>query len=69
MPRPFLPEGVSKQKKLEVRMSVTEMNEIKEFATSQNITVSTLFRRALKQYARWLREGKTTKIGEFPDTF
>jgi len=69
MPRPLLPEGLSKQKKLEVRFSETELNAIRNIANAQNMTVSTLFRLALKQYAQGLIKGKTTRVGELPDTF
>jgi hypothetical protein len=70
MPRPLLPEGLSKEKKLEVRFSVNELNIIRSIANSQNITVSRLFRIALKQYIQGLtNKGKTTRIGELPDTF
>lgn len=70
MSRPLLPDGTSKEKKLEVRFSVTELNAIKNIANSQNITVSKLFRIALKQYAQGLiNKDRTTRIGELPDTF
>jgi predicted DNA binding CopG/RHH family protein len=70
MSRPILPDGLSKEKKLEVRLSLTELNAIRNIANSQNITVSKLFRIALKQYAQGLiNKGRTTRIGELPDTF
>jgi predicted DNA binding CopG/RHH family protein len=69
MSRPFLPQGLSKEKKLEIRFSETELNAIRNIANSQNITVSRLFRIALKQYAQELIKGKTNRIGELPDTF
>jgi predicted DNA binding CopG/RHH family protein len=70
MPRPFLPEGLVKEKKLEVRLSEIELKAIRNFADSQGMTISTLFRTALKEYAKALKNnGKTTRIGTFPDTF
>ena len=70
MSRPFLPEGLLKEKKLEIRLSETELNAIKNIANSQNITISKLFRTALKLYAQGLKSnGKTTRIGVLPDTF
>jgi predicted DNA binding CopG/RHH family protein len=70
MPRPFLPEGLVKEKKLEVRLSETELKAIRRFADSQGMTISTLFRTSLKEYAKGIKNnGKTTRIGTFPDTF
>jgi hypothetical protein len=70
MPRPYLPEGKAKDKKFQIRVSETELNAIEKLADSQNVSISTLFRIALKEYAKNMKNiGKTTKIGEFPDTF
>jgi len=69
MSRPPLAQGLVKEKKLEIRLSETELNAIRNIANSQNITISKLFRLALKQYAQGLINGRTTRIGELPDTF
>ena len=70
MPRPYLPEGKAKDKKFQIRVSETELNAIEKFADSQNVSISTLFRTALKEYAKNMKNiGKTTRIGVFPDTF
>jgi hypothetical protein len=70
MPRPYLPEGKAKDKKFQIRVSETELNAIEKLANSQNVSISTLFRIALKEYAKNMKNiGKTTKIGAFPDTF
>ncbi len=70
MPRPYLPEGKAKDKKFQIRVSETELNAIEKFADSQNVSISTLFRTALKEYAKNMKNtGKTTKIEAFPDTF
>ena len=70
MSRPFLPEGLVKEKKLEIRLSETELSAIKNIANSQNITISKLFRIALKQYAQGLiNDNKKSRIGVLPDTF
>lgn len=70
MSRPYLPVGLVKEKKLEIRLSEIELNAIKNIANSQNLTISKLFRIALKQYAQGLRtNGKEKRIGVLPDTF
>jgi hypothetical protein len=70
MSRPYLPVGLVKEKKLEIRLSEIELNAIKNIANSQNITISKLFRTALKQYAQGLsNDGKKSRIGVLPDTF
>lgn len=70
MSRPFLPEGLAKDKRLNVRLSEKELQAIEKFANSQNMTISTLFRTALKEYAKTLKNnGKLTRIAVFPDTF
>ena len=70
MPRPYLPEGKAKDKKFQIRVTETELNAIEKLADSQNVSISTLFRIALKEYAKNMKNiGKTTKIGAFPDTF
>ncbi len=70
MPRPYLPEGKAKDKKFAIRVNETELKAIEKLADSQNVSVSTLFRTALKEYAKNIKNiGKTTKIGAFPDTF
>lgn len=70
MSRPLLPEGLAKDKRLNIRLSEKEYQAIERFANSQNLTISTLFRTALKEYAKALKNnGKTTRIGVFPDTF
>lgn len=70
MPRPYLPEGIAKDKKFQIRVSEIELNAIEKLADSQNVSVSTLFRTALKEYAKNMTNiGKTTRIGVFPDTF
>ena len=70
MPRPYLPEGKAKDKKFQIRVSEIELNAIEKLADSQNVSVSTLFRTALKEYAKNMKNiGKTTRIGVFPDTF
>lgn len=70
MSRPFLPVGLVKDKKINIRLSEKEHKAIEKFAHSQNLTISTLFRIALKEYAKTLKNnGKTTIIGTFPDTF
>jgi predicted HicB family RNase H-like nuclease len=52
MPRPYLPEGKAKDKKFQIRVSETELNAIEKLANSQNVSISTLFRIALKEYAK-----------------
>jgi predicted DNA binding CopG/RHH family protein len=70
MSRPPLAQGLVKEKKIEVRLSESEMNAIRNIANAQGLTISTLFRIALKQYAQGLiNKGRTTRIGELPDTF
>jgi hypothetical protein len=70
MPRPYLPEGKAKDKKFQIRVTETELNAIEKLADSQNVSISTLFRIALKEYAKNMKNiGKTTRIGVFPDTF
>jgi predicted DNA binding CopG/RHH family protein len=70
MSRPFLPEGLLKDKRLNIKLSATELQAVKRFAESKQMTISTLFRTALKEYAKTLKNnGKTTMIGTFPDTF
>jgi hypothetical protein len=50
-------------------LSQVEINAIRNIANAQGLTISTLFRIALRQYAQGLIKGKTTRIGELPDTF
>ena len=70
MSRPFLPEGLARDKRLNIRLSEKEYQAIANFANSQNLTISTLFRTALKEYAKTLKNnGKTTRVGNLPDTF
>jgi len=70
MPRPYLPDGKAKDKKFQIRVSEIELNAIEKLANSQNVSVSTLFRTALKEYAKNMKNiGKTTRVGSFPDTF
>ena len=70
MPRPFLPEGLAREKSARIRFTKKEFESIEKLANSQNLTISTLFRTALKEYAKTLKNnGKTTRIGTFPDTF
>jgi len=69
MSRPPLAQGLVKEKKIEVRLSQVEINAIRNIANAQGLTISTLFRIALRQYAQGLIKGKTTRIGELPDTF
>lgn len=70
MPRPFLPEGLVKDKMARIRFTPKEFQAIEKFANSQNMTMSRLFRTALKEYAKTLKNnGITTRVGTFPDTF
>lgn len=70
MSRPFLPEGLVKDKMARIRFTPKEFEAIEKFANSQNMTMSRLFRTALKEYAKTLKNnGKTTRIGVLPDTF
>jgi len=70
MPRPYLPDGKAKDKKFQIRVSEIELNAIEKLANSQNVSVSTLFRTALKEYAKNMKNiGKTTRVRAFPDTF
>lgn len=69
MSRPPLAQGLVKEKKIEVRLSQVEINAIRNIANAQGLTISTLFRIALRQYAQGLIKGNTTRIGELPDTF
>jgi predicted DNA binding CopG/RHH family protein len=71
MSRPFLPEGLAKDKRLNIRLSEKELQAVERFAKSKQMTISTLFRTALKEYAKALKNNeKTTRnVGSFPDTF
>jgi hypothetical protein len=70
MPRPFLPEGLVKDKMARIRFTPKEFQAIEKFANSQNMTMSRLFRTALKEYAKTLKNnGITTRVGTLPDTF
>jgi hypothetical protein len=70
MSRPLLPEGLAREKSARIRFTKKEFEAIEKFANSQNLTISTLFRTALKEYAKSLKNnGKTTRVGSFPDTF
>ena len=70
MPRPYLPEGKAKDKKFQIRVSETELNALERFANTQNVSISTLFRTAIKEYAKNIKNnGKTTRVGVFPDIF
>jgi hypothetical protein len=53
-----------------IRFTPKEFQAIEKFANSQNMTMSRLFRIALKEYAKTLKNnGITTRVGTFPDTF
>jgi hypothetical protein len=70
MSRPLLPEGKAKDKKFQIRLTENEMKAIEKIADSQNISVSNLFRIALKEYAiNRKTNGQTIRIGVLPDTF
>jgi hypothetical protein len=70
MSRPFLPEGLAREKSARIRFTKKEFEAIEKFANSQNLTISNLFRTALKEYAKSLKNnGKTMRVGSFPDTF
>jgi hypothetical protein len=69
MPRPLLAEGLAREKSARIRFTKKEFESIERFADSQGMTISTLFRTSLKEYAKGIKNnGKTTRIGTFPDT-
>jgi hypothetical protein len=67
MPRPHLPKGIAKTKVYQIRLSEKELNAIERIANNENITVATLFRRALKEWAINKRDNK--QKNELPLTF
>jgi len=70
MPRPLLPEGLAREKSARIRFTKKEFQLIERFANSQNMTISSLVRKSLNEYAKALKNnGITTRIGTFPDTF
>jgi predicted DNA binding CopG/RHH family protein len=70
MPRPFLPEGLAREKSARIRFTKKEFAAIERFANSQGMTISTLVRTSLKEYVKALKNnGITTRVGTFPDTF
>ena len=70
MPRPTLPEGLAKEKSARIRFTYKEFEAIERFARSQGMTISTLVRTSLKEYANGRKNnGITTRVGKFPDTF
>ena len=52
MARPYLPEGLAKEKIARIRFTKDEFEAIEKLAIKQKISISTLFRIALKQYAQ-----------------
>jgi hypothetical protein len=66
MPRPNLPKGIAKDKVYQIRVSEQELKAIERIANSENITVATLFRRALKE---WAINRKNKQKNELPLTF
>lgn len=67
MPRPHLPKGIAKTKVYQIRLSEEELNAIEKIANSENITVASLFRKALREWA--INKRKNKQKNELPLMF